>query len=353
MNIMNEIIERKHPGSIVKKSLEAWNMSSKEFSIRSCISERTLSDLINCKGPVTFDIATKLATYFGNSVEFWMNLQTQYDLYVNESIYDKEIKEDYSCIKNSIHYLKELSIVDDNDDKCSIVKKTREAICVNRLISLKESNAFVSLKELNSKTINNEFEKNLWLALSLTLARKNYVNEFNKNKLLDSLKEIRSLTTQSPRTFMPRLNEILSECGVSFVLLPYLAKSNIFGATKWLSSSNVMLAMSNRGNRADTFWFTLFHEIAHVTYEHKRYMLLSIEEDEDKEADEFAKNILINPKDWKEFVSKNNYDERSIKTFARKINILPHIVLGRLHNENLVEYGSLDKKLGVFYRENY
>ena len=69
------VLRRFHPGVYVKDALDALNMSSKEFSIRTGISERTLSDLINGKGDITFDIATKLGNFFGNSANSWTNLQ--------------------------------------------------------------------------------------------------------------------------------------------------------------------------------------------------------------------------------------------------------------------------------------
>ncbi|MBO8414480.1 MAG: HigA family addiction module antidote protein, partial [Firmicutes bacterium] len=63
-----------HPGFFVKDSLEVMNMTAKEFSIRTGISERTLSALITGHGEITFDIARKLAAYFDNSIDFWTNL---------------------------------------------------------------------------------------------------------------------------------------------------------------------------------------------------------------------------------------------------------------------------------------
>lgn len=77
-------LKRYHPGVYVRDALNDLNMSSKEFSIRSGISERTLSDLINEKGGITFDIAIKLAEFFKTSINVWTNLQNAYDAYVIE-----------------------------------------------------------------------------------------------------------------------------------------------------------------------------------------------------------------------------------------------------------------------------
>ena len=351
---MSEIKKRNHPGVFIRKSLESWSMTAKEFAFRTGISERTLSDLLNEKGSITFDIASNLAAYFDNDVQFWMNLQTQYNIYISQLQEEEAINEDYKLIKGMISYLKTILTIEDADSHETIVKKVRSTIGVNRLTSLNQRNSFVSLKETHGSDIGNHyFEKNLWISLSLKLSRDNKVEKFNKTKLYNSLDEIRNMTTQNPNVFYPRLKELLGDCGISFVLLPYLPKSNIYGATKWLNSDTVMLAMSNKGNRADVFWFTLFHELAHVTYEHKRYLLIHSEEIEDKEADSFAKNYLINENDWNNFVNSKIYTEKSIIDFAKKINILPYIVLGRLHKENIINYGVLDKTLAVNYKINY
>lgn len=353
MTIMSEIIKRTHPGEIVRKSIEALNMPSKEFSYRTGISERTISDLINQKGSITFDIAEKLAEFFGNNIQFWMNLQTQYTMYLSQLKYKKEIDEDYRCIKPLLTYLKTVLNIEENDCEETIVKKVRSTIKVNKLTLLNDANSFASLKELHGCYQEHPFERNLWLSLSLTLARQKNVLDYDKNKLLLYLNEIRGMTVQDPKIFCGRLNDILAECGVSFVLMPYLPKSNIYGATKWLSQNNVMLSLSNRGGRADSFWFALFHELAHVTFEHKRYMLFSCDNVEDKEADEFAKNILIPQRDWDAFIYRNDFSEQSIRRFASEINILPQIVLGRLEKEKFVEYGIFDKKFMTSYVINF
>ena len=346
---MSEIIERTHPGRIIRKSLEALEMSSKEFSYRTGISERTLSDLINEKGSITFDVAEKLSEFFDTDIRYWTNLQTQYTYYLFQKNYSKEIQDDFNCIKPSLSYLKRILTIEDNDDNETIVKKVRSTIKVNKLTLLNQSNSFVSLKEVHTNLPVHNFERNLWISLSLTLARQQKVDDFNKEKLLLYFESIRSMTIQNPEIFMPELRQILSECGISLVLMPYLPKSNIYGATKWLTQKTVMLSISNRGNKADSFWFTLFHELAHVLLEHKRYILCSCSDAEDKDADCFAKNMLIPKESWNTFICDNNFSEKSIRAFANSIGILPEIVHGRLEKEQYIKYGVLDKKFNKKY----
>ena len=345
-------IKRFHPGIYIKDSLEVMKMTAREFSARTGISERTLSAIINGNGSITFDVAYKLSSFFDNSITYWTNLQTQYDIYLKEKEKEAEIEDDWRLIKSIKIYLIDYGYISQEDDKISIVHKLRKIVGVNSLSLLNETDSFICFKKQKTQTLSNDFFQNFWLALALNEARKKECGSYDKNKLLDYVKEIRRMTTQEPYEFYPRLQEILKDCGISFVLLPYLTKSNIYGATKWFSKDNVMLAISNRGEKADLFWFTLFHEISHVLMEHRRETLINIKGEDDKEADSMAANMLIPKKKWDSFASKRHYTEQIIIDFAKEIGILPCIVLGRLHKEknNIVPYGMFDKSLSKSYK---
>ena len=343
-------IKRFHPGIYIKESLEAMEMTAKEFAARTGISERTLSALITGKGDITFDVAYKLSQYFDNSLSYWTNLQNQYNVFLNEKNRENEIDKEWNLIKKVKKYLLDFKYISDGDSKEDIVFKCRKLVDVNSLLLLNRKDSFVCLKEQHTQKESDCFFQNFWIALALNEARKKNKIAYDKKLLTSSIEEIRGMTIQEPRVFYPRLQEILTECGISFILLPYLSKSNIYGATKWFSKQNVMLAVSNRGGSADLFWFTLFHEISHVLMEHRRETLINMKGNEDDEADKMAANMLI-PKDkWDEFINQNDISKSSISLFAKKIGIHPCIVLGRLHKENLVPYGTYDKDFNVHYQ---
>ncbi|MCR5741127.1 MAG: HigA family addiction module antidote protein [Gammaproteobacteria bacterium] len=344
-------IKRFHPGTYIKDSLDALEMTSKEFSIRTGISERTLSSIINGNGSITFDVAYKLSQYFDTSITYWTNLQTEYYLYLKSEELIEEQKREWELVKTIKKYLIDNKLITSSENKEDIIKEARKLAGVNSLCLLKDKDLFVCLKEQHTKNNKDYFHQNYWIALSLNEARKRNGIPYNKKKLLESLNEIRSLTIEDEKVFYPRLKEILSECGISFVLLPYLKGSNIYGATKWFSKDNVMLAISNRGERADLFWFTLFHEISHVLMEHRRETLISDNLGLDTEADKMAEDILIPRDKWNSFKDLAYYTEEDIERFSKKINILPIIVLGRLHKyrSDVVPYGLYDSYFNVSY----
>lgn len=344
-------IRKVHPGVYIKDLLEDNEMTSKELSIRTGISERTLSSIINENGRVTFDVAYKLSLFFDNSITFWTNLQTQYDLYLIEQNKEKELEEEWKLIKNIKSYLIDFGYISKNDNKDIIINKCRNICGVNSLTLLTKEDTFVNLKEQKVSNENDTFSQNFWISLALNEARKKSKNTYSKQKLVNVIPTIRKMTKEDPKIFYPQLVETLSDCGISFVLLPYLPKSNIYGATKWFSKDNVMLAISNRGEKADLFWFTLFHEISHVLMEHRRETLFNIKGNEDEKADKIASNMIIPDKKWHEFISSNNhYTIDTIRSFAKEEELLPCIVLGRLHKEKIIPYGRFDNELNVSYK---
>ncbi|MGD1023162.1 MAG: HigA family addiction module antitoxin [Candidatus Sulfotelmatobacter sp.] len=70
-----------HPGKILlQEFLEPLGMSQAELSRALSIPVNRINELVRGKRGVTPETALLLAAYFKNSAEFWMNLQTAYDL---------------------------------------------------------------------------------------------------------------------------------------------------------------------------------------------------------------------------------------------------------------------------------
>lgn len=330
-----------HPGVFIKDDLEALNMTSKEFSVRTNISERTLSALINGKGNITFDIATKLANYFHQSPETWMNLQIMYDQYRFKKQFEKEIKNDYHFIKPYLSFFEDNHIINKNDNQKTVVEKIRNELNVNQLTSLKTSkDAFVCFSQNDNDIESDYVAKNIWVTYSLAKARQNMeVASYKRNALLKELQNIKTLIVEQPQNLLNHLTNILSKCGVIFVFLPPLHESRLLGLTKWLNKNVVVVAMTSFTKTADEFWFTFFHEISHVLMEHKRYFLLLDSLQEDEEAITIQERLLFPYEAWLSFAMKQKYDAKNIAEFAEQINILPCLVT-RL----LKRYGLIDDK---------
>ena len=69
-----------HPGELIKDELKERNMTQKELSELTGIKPSVLSETINGKRSVSLNVAVALEKVLDIPAEFWMNLQTQYDL---------------------------------------------------------------------------------------------------------------------------------------------------------------------------------------------------------------------------------------------------------------------------------
>ena len=70
-----------HPGEILREEfLVPLEMSAHALSQSIHVPATRVNDIVNGKRGVTADTALRLARYFGNSPEFWLNLQAAYDL---------------------------------------------------------------------------------------------------------------------------------------------------------------------------------------------------------------------------------------------------------------------------------
>ncbi|RJP30905.1 MAG: addiction module antidote protein, HigA family [Candidatus Omnitrophota bacterium] len=78
-----------HPGEILKDELEAREISINGFARSIGVTSGRISQIIQGKRSVTPNTALRLARYFGNSPEFWMNLQVHYDLAIAQRYLDE------------------------------------------------------------------------------------------------------------------------------------------------------------------------------------------------------------------------------------------------------------------------
>ena len=85
-----------HPGEVLlEEFIKPMNLSQNHLAISISVDARRINEIVLGKRAVTADTALRLARFFGNSPQFWMGLQSQYDLDVTEDqlgkLLDREI----------------------------------------------------------------------------------------------------------------------------------------------------------------------------------------------------------------------------------------------------------------------
>jgi antitoxin HigA-1 len=81
-----------HPGEHLGEELEALNMSASELARRLAVPPNRITEIINGQRAITGDTALRLAHFFGTSAEFWLNLQSIYELRIAEKKIGKSLR---------------------------------------------------------------------------------------------------------------------------------------------------------------------------------------------------------------------------------------------------------------------
>ena len=81
-----------HPGEHLAEELEALDMSAAAFARQLKVPTNRITEIINGQRAITGDTALRLAHFFGTSAEFWLNLQSLYDLRLAKRAAGKSIK---------------------------------------------------------------------------------------------------------------------------------------------------------------------------------------------------------------------------------------------------------------------
>ncbi len=69
------------PGEMLKEEfLAEYALSQNQLAKAIGISPNRIAEIVNNRRRITADTALRLGLYFGNSAEFWINLQSHYDL---------------------------------------------------------------------------------------------------------------------------------------------------------------------------------------------------------------------------------------------------------------------------------
>ncbi|MFT2815720.1 HigA family addiction module antitoxin [Leifsonia sp. A12D58] len=77
----NDLIEPIHPGEILMADfIEGFGITQNKLAVSIGVPPRRINEIVHGKRGITADTAIRLARYFGTSEEFWMNLQSNYEL---------------------------------------------------------------------------------------------------------------------------------------------------------------------------------------------------------------------------------------------------------------------------------
>lgn len=326
------------PGATVREQLDDRGMSQKELASRMDMSEKHISRLINGEVQLTPEVAMRLEMVLGVPAHFWSNLEAIYR--------EKIVKADAENVMDADAELAKKYPYNEMA-KNNWVPATRKSN--ERVVNLRKFFEVVQLGLLQRGSLlpnvacrrlllteKGDYALVAWVQKARLDARSIETKPIDLKSLASSIPYIRAMTRMDPSDFCPKLSSLLADCGIAVVYLPHIGGSFLHGAT-FVDGSKIVVGLTVRGKDADRFWFSLFHELAHILLGHIGRANGTTDEDE-TEADEFAKQTLISTEQFDNFVERNDFGRDSIIQFARSIDIDAGIVVGRLQKEGYINY---------------
>ena len=96
MNKINPIL----PGEILEEDfLKPLGITAYRLSKEINISATRISEILKGKRKITIDTALRLSKYFGNSVEFWVGIQNEYEIRIEKELLEKQLRKIHTMEK--------------------------------------------------------------------------------------------------------------------------------------------------------------------------------------------------------------------------------------------------------------
>ncbi|MCR8550021.1 ImmA/IrrE family metallo-endopeptidase, partial [Salipiger sp. P9] len=192
-----------------------------------------------------------------------------------------------------------------------------------------------------------------WRARVTARAREAFASVEDVHEPLE-LKWMPGLVRLSNDTRGPlRAVEVLADRGIVLIVEPQVPGLKIDGAA-FIVDGRPVIGMTVRTDTVDNFWFTLMHELAHVTLHFSTGLAVgfydqtdqeaSVDEQEE-EANRFASNLLIPEERWRRSTARIAKSAAVIERFANELGIHPAIVFGRIRKER-GEWSLFANKIG-------
>lgn len=183
-----------------------------------------------------------------------------------------------------------------------------------------------------------------WLRVGEVQSEKLALAKFSANDFKNRLPELKKLCAlKRPELFFPKLQQACAEHGVGLVSSKAPTGCRASGATWTSAKGNPIILLSFRYLSEDHFWFTFFHEAAHVVLHGTDHISVdgsdpsplgasSVED----EADTFAQNALV-AADLRDEMLNAIPTRPHARRIARKAGVTPGIIVGQLQKSGALQ----------------
>jgi plasmid maintenance system antidote protein VapI len=321
------------------------------------ISFDRVSELLNGSIPLTIAISDRLSSFLGGTVEFWMARDSQYHadrarLAADEWVGNLPIREMSSLgwISTSGDWLT-------NIDACLRFFDVKDIRTWEHIQNNIEGRTLFR----SSRTIeSDDYAVAAWLRKCEVELMQVECADWDRVGFQALLPTLVPLTRiADPGKFLPQLTGMCAEVGVAVGVVRSLRGCPASGAARRLESGKRSVALSGRFRVDDQFWFTFFHEAAHLVMHDGNNVYLDAlelhvaeaETIDEIEADQYAAELLV-PPEYEDALASARRSPFELRRLAHEIGISTGIAVGHLQHRGLLGYNVSLNKLKHRYKWN-
>ncbi|WP_449258332.1 HigA family addiction module antitoxin [Chlorobium limicola] len=344
------------PGDTLAEHLEYIGMSQAELADRMGRPKKTINEIIRGKAQITPETALQLERVVGIPADFWMKKEQNYRLRLAGIDEAEKLLDDADRIKR--FPLKELIQKGWINCEKGLEHEKNALLSFFRVASLQayenvcQQQLYATAYRMSEKCSKDPYAVAAWLRQGERQAESLQAAVYDKKAFEEALLDIKTRLVVMDEGFLAGLQESCLRAGVKVVFTPCLQKAPLNGSTRWMNDTP-LIQLSDRFKRNDIFWFTFFHEAAHILKHNKRDVFIEGTDyscdgkKKEEEADSWAADYLVSRKDERRMLQTPLLVREDFERYAAEIGTHPAIVAGRLARLGVI-HDSVGHTFGFF-----
>jgi len=337
---------------MVQEYLEHMGISARELARRCGRSAKLITEIILGKAPIEPETALQLERVLQLDASIWLGLEAQYQLHLAREAENKEMAKHEAWAKAfPVHALHARDWLNAKSGGADLVREILRFFGVANIQAYNARlNELLAVDCRTSPTYLSHIESlAAWLRVGELKAADIEAADYDRDAFIKALKAIRPLTTAPIEEAIPKIQKYCASAGVIFVLEQSLGKNAASGISRWLSPRRALIQQSGRYLRDDHFWFTFFHECAHLLLHSRKIVFIDLNKgrgsatlEQEREANDWAADFLIPAAKLRKFLRRFEETEEEVEEFAEEVGVAPGILVGQLQHRKVIGFHQMN-----------
>lgn len=328
------------PGEFLADELEARGWTQVEFAEIIQRPTKLVNEIIAAKKSITPDTAREFAAALGTSPQYWLNLESAYQLWRTAPSPSAKIIARAAKLRECfpVHEMIKRGWIEASENAEVIEQRVYD------FFGISSTDDQPQISHADRRNYQEDFSpfQGAWLFRVKQLAEAIPAPRYSDKKLWEAVASMELLMTEPEE--IRHVPMLLLECGVRLIIVEPIPNSKIDGVCFWINEGkSPVIGLTLKWDYIDRVWFNLRHEIEHVLRGDgkKRVVIDDFETGFDSEdrvemvANAAAANFCVSQDDLNDFIMRHDpmYSTTSFIGFSRLMERHPGIVAGQLQHK--------------------